>query len=155
LADDVGGGAQDLADVVDAAAVGGPHGRAVLAVEGGQAVVVAAGSGADPDVVAGGAAVALAVPGAGAADVGGPAPPRRVDALAALGGADAAGPAALGGDGVQLEVGREAGAALGGEQDVLAVGRPAGGEVVGGVEGEPARLAAADGDDEDVVGAVA
>src|SRR5206468_4678 len=40
------------------------------------------------------------------------------------------------------------------EQDVLAVGRPAGRDVVGGVEGEAARLAALGGDDEDVVGAV-
>ena len=38
---------------------------------------------------------------------------------------------------------------------MLAVGRPAGDDVVGGVEGQPARLAALDGDDEDVVAAVA
>ena len=38
---------------------------------------------------------------------------------------------------------------------LLAVGRPAVDDVGGGVEGQPARPAALDGDDEDVVAAVA
>src|SRR5262249_1276481 len=69
-AHDVGRGAEKLADVVKSSAVGAPHGRGVLALEGGQPAVVGAVGVADPDVVVGGAAVALAVPRARPADVG-------------------------------------------------------------------------------------
>src|SRR5262249_21776558 len=126
LAHDVGGGAVELADVVEGLAVGAPHGRAVLADEVGQPAAVGAVGVGDPDVVVGGAAVALAVPVARPADVGQAVAAGREDAVLGLGDAQAAGPAALDGDGVQLPVGREGRAARGGEQDVLAVGRPAG-----------------------------
>src|SRR5262249_44108840 len=69
-ADDVGRGAGGLADVGGGAAVGAPHRRGVLAVEVGHLAVVGAVGVAHPDVVVGRAAVALAVPQAGAADVG-------------------------------------------------------------------------------------
>src|SRR6266849_6455969 len=99
ISDDVGGCAEVLADVVDVLAVWAPHRRVVLADEVGQAAVVGAVDVADPDVVVGRAAVALAVPGAGAADVGDLGAVGREDALLALGGADAPGAAAVGGDG--------------------------------------------------------
>src|SRR5262249_27777450 len=66
-ADEVGRRAVDLADVIEGPAVGAPHGRGVLAVEVGQAAVVGAVGVAQPDVVVGRAAVALAIPQAGAA----------------------------------------------------------------------------------------
>src|SRR5262249_7552775 len=154
LADDVGG-AVVFADVEEGLPVGGPHGGVVLPVEGGEAAVVGAVGLADPDVVVGRAAVALAIPVAGAADVGEQVAFRGPDAVLGPGAGDLAGAAALDGDGVQLEGRREVGAARRAEQNVLAVGRPAAGEVGGAVEGEAFGLAAADGDDEDVVTAVA
>src|SRR5439155_12256367 len=109
LPDDVGGGAEDLADVVDGPAVGAPGGRAVLAVEAGQLAVVAAVGVADPDVVVRRAAVAPAEGVAGAADVGDAVAARCVDALAALASADPADPPALDGDAVQAGLARVVG----------------------------------------------
>src|SRR5262249_50434364 len=74
--------------------------------------------------------------------------------FAALRRGYAARPSSLDGDAVQLILGREAGTARRGEQDVFAIGRPAGGIVVGGVGGQPARPAAADGNDKNVVTAM-
>src|SRR5262249_17516617 len=91
----------------------------------------------------------------GAAHVGDPVTGRREDAVAALLGADADGAAPGAGDLVHFEGEGEAVAAGGGEQDEFAVGRPAGDEVVGGVEGQSRGPATGEGDDEDVVAAVA
>src|SRR5581483_6581258 len=116
-ADDVGRRAVAFADVVDRLAVGAPHGRAVLAVEVGQLAVARAVGIADPDVIIGRAAIALAIPRAGAADIGDLVALGREDAFLALRRGDAPGHAAFLGNGVQLKARRKIRALGRGEQD--------------------------------------
>src|SRR5208337_995031 len=68
LADDIGRRAEDLADVIKGLAVAAPHRRVILALEAGDALVVAAVGVTHPDVVVGRAAIAFAIPGARPAD---------------------------------------------------------------------------------------
>src|SRR5262249_25614420 len=124
-------------------------------VEAGELAVVAAVGVADPDVILRRAAIALAIPGAGATDVGDRVAGRGEDALLALRHSDPPGGAALGPHRGQLLAGRKASAARGGKEDVLAVRRPAANDVVGRIAGQPAWLAALARDDKDVIAAVA
>src|SRR5262249_61328177 len=110
---------------------------------------------ANPDVVVGGAAVALAKGSARTADVGNLVPFGRENAFLAFTGADAADPAALGRHRIQLQTGGEGDAARGLEKDLFAIRRPARDAIEGGIEGEAARAAALDRDDERGVAGVA
>src|SRR5262249_8953323 len=109
------GGAQDLPDIEERAARGGPQGRTILAVEGGELAVIGAVNVAEPDVVVGRTAVVAAIPRAGAAHVGDAVAARRIDAFAALSRGDATSASALDRDAVQLVLRREAGTARRGE----------------------------------------
>src|SRR5207302_10162407 len=99
LTNDVGerviGWSVDFAHVVEVLGVGAPHRGVVLTIEGGQSAVVRAVGVANPDVVIGRAAVASAVPCAGAANVSDLIALGGEDALASLGDGDSLGTAAF------------------------------------------------------------
>src|SRR5262249_2947707 len=95
VAQDVGGRPPTFAHVVKEAAVRAPHGRVVLPVELGDLLIATAVGVANPDVIIGGAAIPLAVPGAGPADVSELIALGREDAFAPFAAAHAADAAAF------------------------------------------------------------
>ena len=146
---------ETVADVVKSFPVGTPHRGIVLAIVGGDAAMVAAIGIAQPEVVVRGAAIVLAIPRTGAADVGERAAAGAHGGLAAFGDVDLARRAADHRNRPERDVCGVLGATSRCEKDVFAVWRPAGGEIVGGIVREPRRSAAVNGDDENVVVAVA